>query len=94
MSGTKTYNEKFPRGAFLPLGELPVADFIVPSEDFECNEYLCETHAKDHVHFALATALDADILCSVCRNAFHAGHLNEKLGRLIAHIKASGEENV
>jgi len=38
-----TYNEKFPQGAFLPLGELPVADFIVPSEDFECDEYLCET---------------------------------------------------
>ena len=84
-----TYNEKFPQGAFLPLGELPVADFIVPSDDFECDEYLCVAHAKAHVNFALATTLDldADILCGVCRNAFHAAQPNEKLARLIERIK-------
>lgn len=82
-----TYNEKFPQGAFLPLGELPVADFIVPSEDFECDEYLCETHAKAHINFALATILDGDILCGVCRNDFHAAQPNEKLARLIELLK-------
>ena len=45
--------------------------------------------SKAHVNFALATTLDldADILCGVCRNAFHAAQPNEKLARLIERIK-------